>query len=374
MTETISSTSPPLIPPKRRVMLCVGPGGVGKTTVAAALGLQAAESGRRVIVVTIDPSLRLAQALGFQDTTDAGTIVTVPGTAEAGNPLDCLLLDTRSVFDEIVRGYSANRAAAERMLVNPIYLATVEHLGGALEYAATARVHMLAASGRYDLIVLDTPPTANAIEFLDAPERIREVLDNPAAKFLASSNRVGIRMIGLASSVMLKALEALGGGPFIGQLGQFLSDFGGVLKEFQRRAGDVADLMVSPDTGVILTTSATEFSAREAKAFIEVLRDRRMNVDGIVLNRVDPLRPPMPSAAACEAALGGSSEGRNDDVARLRQLYAGLLAQSERARQIEADLRRSYHDVPIRAVLLRYPPPTGIEALRAIGRDLGGEP
>src|SRR5690606_3403368 len=112
MTETSPSLHASLIPPHRRVVLCVGPGGVGKTTVAASLGLQAAQRGRRVIVVTIDPSLRLAQALGFQDTTDAGTIVTVPGSAEAGHPLDCLLLDTRSVFDEIVRGYSADAASA----------------------------------------------------------------------------------------------------------------------------------------------------------------------------------------------------------------------------------------------------------------------
>lgn len=373
MPENPPTSRPIVIPPQRKVVLCVGPGGVGKTTVAASLGLLAAEQGRRVIVVTIDPSLRLAQALGFHDTSDAGVVVTVPGTEGFAHPLACLLLDTRSVFDEIVRGYSPNRASAERMLTNPIYLATVQHLGGALEYAATARVHMLASSGRYDLIVLDTPPTANAIEFLDAPERIREVLDNPAAKFLAGSNRMGMRFLGLASSVMMKAFESLGGGPFIGQLGQFLADFGGVLREFQRRAGDVAELLVSRDTGVVLTTSATDFSAREAKAFVEVLRERRMNVDGIVLNRVDPPLPDLPERTQLRAALERLHPDPSDaEVERLAALYEGLQAQGARGGAIEADLVRSYPDIPVRALLRRNPPPTGLTALQAMGRDLTG--
>jgi len=354
-----------IIPAHRKVMLCVGPGGVGKTTVAASLGLAAAQSGRSVVVVTIDPSRRLAQALGFE-AASAGKVVTVPGTAEAGHPLDCLLLDTQAVFDEIVRGYSADAAAAERMLRNPIYLATVRHLGGALEYAATARVHMLASERRYDLIVLDTPPTANAIEFLDAPERIREVLDNPAAKFLANAGGGGMRFLGLASSVMLRAFESLGGGPFIGQLGQFLGDFGSVLREFRRRAGDVADLLVSNETGVVLTTSATDFSVREAKAFIDVLHDRRLRIDGIVLNRVDPPRPPAPSDEEVREASTLSAEGR----ARMLERYQNLLLQSERAQRVRTDLEASYPKIPVRAILRRFPPPVGLEALRAIGRDL----
>src|SRR5690606_17223000 len=159
------------------------------------------------------------------------------------------------------------------------------------EYAATARVHMLHSSGEHDLIILDTPPTANAIEFLEAPARIGEILTNPAAKFLASSSRLGMKFFGLASNVMLKAFESLGGGPFIGDLGRFLADFGGVIGEFQRRAGDVAELLSSAGTGVVLTTSATEFSVREAKDFLEVLRRRGLRIDGVVLNRVDPPLP-----------------------------------------------------------------------------------
>lgn len=354
--------------------MCVGPGGVGKTTVAAALALAAARSGRRVVVVTIDPSRRLAQALGVsaEQGHRPGTIVPVVDPEGEGRQLDCLLLDTQRVFDEIVRAYSRDNATAIRMLDNPIYRATVRHLGGALEYAATARVHMLYTEGDYDLIILDTPPTANAIEFLEAPARISEILTNPAAKFLASSSRIGMKFLGLASGVMLKAFESMGGGPFIGDLGRFLADFGGVIGEFQRRAGDVADLLSSPDTGVVLTTSATDFSVREAKAFIEVLVARGLRIDGVVLNRVDPPLPAPPPREQLRRAVAAQVEPSDVDAAtdRLLEVYAGARIQGERARRAESDLERGYPDFPVCTLARRDPPPTTLEDLYEMGRAL----
>jgi anion-transporting ArsA/GET3 family ATPase len=374
--RAVSSTSTRRLsfPASRRVILCVGPGGVGKTTVAAALGLAAARAGHRTIVVTIDPSRRLAQALGFgDDGSDRGTIVRVRGTRGQSAPLDGMLLDTQQVFDEIVRGYSPSPQAAHRMLENPIYRATVRHLGGALEYAATARVHMLVQDGDYDLVILDTPPTANAIEFLEAPVRINEVLSNPAAKFLASSSRIGMKFMGLASGVMMKAFEALGGGPFIGQLGQFLADFGAVLGEFQRRAGDVAQLLTSPETGVVLTTSANEFSVREAKAFLQVLGDRGMRIDGLVLNRVEPTLPSSPGRASLEGPLAEQLGPQHDvdaTLGRITEIYEDAREQSERSAQVLADLERTYPRLP-RCVLPRVdPPPITLEELAQMGDAL----
>jgi anion-transporting ArsA/GET3 family ATPase len=365
------------VPASRRVLMCVGPGGVGKTTVAAALGLAAAQSGQRVIVVTIDPSRRLAQALGLSSEQGhrPGSIVRVPDPVDAGVQLDCLLLDTQRVFDEIVRAYSRDDATAVRMLDNPIYRATVRHLGGALEYAATARVHMLHGSGEYDLIILDTPPTANAIEFLEAPGRIAEIMMNPAAKFLAGSGRIGMKFFGLASNVMLKAFESLGGGPFIGDLGRFLADFGGVIGEFQRRAGDVDELFSSTDTGVVLTTAATEFSVREARDFLEVLRGRGLRIDGVVLNRLDPSLPAAPSreqiAAAVADQLDVSQVASATD--RILEVYAGARAQSERAVRAESELEHQYPDIPICALARRDPPPTTLDELREMGLALWPE-
>jgi len=353
-------------PEGRKVVLTVGPGGVGKTTVAAALGLSAAAKGRRVIVVTIDPSRRLAQALGL-DNTGASEVVTVPGSEALGAPLDCLLLDTRAVFDSIVRGYSKTPEAADKMLANRIYQATVQYLGGALEYAAIARVHMLVSEGKYDLIVLDTPPTANAIDFLEAPGRIGELLNNPAAKFLATSSRLSMRFLGLASNVMMKVLEAMGGGQFIGEIGAFLSEFGLALGEFQRRAGSVAELLVSKSTGVVLATSANDFSVREAKAFLDVLRERGLHLDGVVLNRVDRSLPPLAHDAVLDAAF---PEVEPSALARAVETYDAAREQSERSRRVRQDLDRSYPDLPVCTVERMNPPPSGLESLAEMGRRI----
>lgn len=360
------------IPARRRVLLCMGPGGVGKTTVAAALGLAAARQGRRVIVVTIDPSRRLAQALGLdpQQGHEPGSVV--PVRAPGGIALDCLMLDTQRVFDEIVRVYSRDSSAAARMLGNPIYQATAQHLGGALEYAATARVHMLHAEGRHDLIVLDTPPTANALDFLDAPARIQELMSNPAARFLAGTGRLGMKLMGLGGGVLLKTFEAMGGGTFIAELGVFLKEFGAVLGEFQRRAGDLAELLRSAETGAVFATAATDFSAREAEAFIDVIVERGMRVDGIVLNRVLPTLSPLPPPPVLRPAVAAEvgEAGADAAVEAVGAAYHGARVQSERAHRIWIHLRERYPKVPVALIARRDPPPAELDDLVQMGAQL----
>ncbi|MBK6921285.1 MAG: AAA family ATPase [Deltaproteobacteria bacterium] len=358
------------IPASRRVALVVGPGGVGKTTVAAALAMRAAAAGRRTIVVTIDPSRRLAQALGLlaQDGHVAGDVARVE---HDGVRLDALLLDTQRTFDTIVREHSPSKAAADAMLVNPIYRAMVRSLGGALEYAASAQVQMLASSGAYDLVVLDTPPTANAIDFLEAPAQIAEVANNPAAKFLAQSGRIGMRFLGLGSGLVMKVLESVGGGAFVGDLGRFLGDFGAVLTEFQHRAGELADLLVSPGTGVILTTAATDFSVREALAFLAVLAERKLRIDGVVFNRVDAEVPPWPGDDAVTAAL--TAAGVTDVVGereRLRALRDDIAQHERLAIDGERALRTRWPRTPVVVVPRVVPPPSSLADLRRLGDTL----
>jgi anion-transporting ArsA/GET3 family ATPase len=349
----------------------MGPGGVGKTTVSAALGLAAARTGRRVIVVTIDPSRRLAQALGLGEDRKPGEIVDV--AAPDGARLQCLLLDTRSVFDHLVHAHSRDAASAQAMLDNPIYRATARHLSGAVEYAATARVHMLVAEGAHDLVVLDTPPTANAVEFLEAPRRIREIVENPAARVLAGTGRIGMKILGLGGGVLVKTLESMGGGGFLSQLGGFLRDFGSVLSEFRRRAGDVEELLTSRDTGTVLTTAPTDYSVREAEAFLADLQERRMNVDGIVLNRVLPAPPAAPGKsallAAAHARLGGRAAAAADELHRLADTAA---EQSTRAERILAELRAKHPGVPVLPIVRRDPPPTSLSELAQMGDALLG--
>lgn len=357
------------IPATRRVALVVGPGGVGKTTVAAALAVRAAAVGRRTIVVTIDPSRRLAQALGLGPSSGHA-----PGDVARveidGARLDALLLDTQRTFDTIVREHSPNKAAAEAMLVNPIYRAMVRSLGGALEYAATAQVHMLASSGQYDLVVLDTPPTANAIDFLEAPSQIAEVASNPAAKFLAQSGRLGMRFLGLGSGLVLKVLESVGGGAFVGDLGRFLADFGAVLTEFQRRAGALADVLTSPSTGVVLTTAATEFSVREALAFLVVLVERKLRVDGVILNRVDGEVPPWPGDDAVREVLAREGGDVEAALAQARALHHDLGHQAATARAAEQALRERWPRTPLVLVPRMVPPPSSLAELRAMGASI----
>jgi anion-transporting ArsA/GET3 family ATPase len=358
-----------VVPRAREVVLVVGPGGVGKTTVAAALALRAADSGRRTIVVTIDPSRRLAQALGIarEGRQVPGEIVPIQlGLGAEGGRLDGLLLDTASTFDAIVRQHSVDAAAADAMLNNPIYRATVRHLAGALEFAATAQVYMLHAAKRWDLVVLDTPPTANAIQFLDTPAHLTEIVGNPAAKFLASSSRIGMRFLGLGSGVLLKVLGAIGGGEFVKDLGGFLRDFSSALTEFERRAGKVADLITSPSTGVVLTTAATDFSVREATSFVGVLLERGLLLDGIVLNRFDAAVPPWPDDDSMREVLALRG-GDEESVARAREIHGALGRQAEQAAAGLAELRSRWPHTPVVAVPRIDPPPTTIAELRRMG-------
>lgn len=364
MTEKTPGSDPLSVAAPRRVVLCVGPGGVGKTTCAAALALSAARRGKKVLVVTIDPSRRLAQALG-QDRAVAGTELPVPLPGGGGGSLHSLLLATEVVFDRIVRAYAASPAAAQQITANPIYRAVAENLGGALEYAAMAQLQILHAEGRYDLIVLDTPPTANAIDFLSAPERIHELATNPATRLLTGGGKLGARLLGVGNGLVLKALSAIGGGEFIAELGAFLRDFAGVIGAFQQRAGDFLSLLTSRDTGVVLATSASPFSVREALDFLRVLHDRGLRVDSVVLNRVLPPFPQAPSREALRAALAEQVEPAvlEDSLVRVESAYAGLRTQGEQSVAAGQSLSRAYPQIPLWLLPLRDPAPTSVEDL-----------
>jgi anion-transporting ArsA/GET3 family ATPase len=347
---------------QRSVVICVGPGGVGKTTCAAALASTAAEQGRRVCVVTIDPSRRLAQALGVDGASD-GSVVSV--STEGKGRLDALVLEAAHVLDEVVRACAKDEASARNVLQNPIYRVTAERLGGALEYAAMARLQMLHAEGRYDLVVLDTPPTANALHFLEAPARVRELADNQAARLLAGGSKLSGKILGLGVGVIVGAIQKISGGAFFSDLAQFFRDFAEVIAEFQRRAGDFEELMHSDETGIVLTTSPTEFSVREAAAFLEVLRERGLNLDAVVLNRFDPSLPPAPDLTPLGAVV-------DVPLDRVGEVYAHARAHGVRAAAARESLQARFPELPVWIAKRRDPPPEGLADLRELGRELFG--
>ena len=376
MPSTLSTTDPLAFAAARRVVLCVGPGGVGKTTCAAALALGSAQRGRKVLVVTIDPSRRLAQALGFPAEASAGMDAGIPqpvplppgGTdSRPMGSLDALWLATEQVFAELVRTYAADATAAQAILRNPIYTAMARNLGGALEYAAMAKLQMLHAARSYDLIVLDTPPTANAIEFLSAPERIHELATNPAARLLTGGGRLGARLLGIGNSLVLRTLSSLAGSSFLTELGAFLRDFSSVLAAFQARAGDFQSLLTSPETGVVLATSASPFSVREALDFLTVLRERGLRVDSVVLNRVLPPFPPA-SADAVRQALAVNIEAPvlEQTLSHIMATYAGLAAQGQQGAQARDAFAQAHPGLPLWLLPQREPPPTSLTDLQEL--------
>jgi len=370
MTATPSTPDPLDRSPKRRsIVLCVGPGGVGKTTTAATLALHAACRGQRVLVVTIDPSRRLGQALGL-DSATGGVELAVESPQLEGTPgsLHALLLDGRVVFDRLVAAYAATPETARSIVQNPIYRATTENLGGALEYAAIAQLQLLHAEGRYDLIVLGTPPTANALDFLVAPERIHELVNNPATRFLTGGGRLGSRLLGIGNGIVLKTLSTIGGGDFIRDLGEFLRDFSDVLEAYRERAGDFQELLTSEEAGVILTTSASPFSVREAIHFLGVLHSRKLHVDGVILNRVLPPFAPLPAEellrAPLERQLGAEVEPALEKIAAA---YTGLRAEGEHSVAAVRMLREAYPKIGIWALPRQEPPPTSLADLHGLG-------
>lgn len=354
----------------RRLVLSLGPGGVGKTTMAAALALSAAEGGRKVAVVTVDPSRRLGQALGL-DATQAGggKLVSVLEPQRDGAHVDALLLDSAAVFDEVVRAYAPNPQNAERIIRSKIYKAMRERLGGALEFAAMARVLMLHEAGEHDYIVLDTPPTANALDFLGAPARIRELAENPAARLVTGGGRIGVRVLGLGGAVIIKALEAMGGGDFLRELGNFLSDFAEIIREFQRRGGDFDALLRSDSTGAVVVTSTSSFAVREAEAFATRLREWGLSVDGVLLNRADPPLPTLsPSVAATVEARVEHPQRRHalrDAYERARKLGERGVEARERLEAVRPRLRVYVGE-------REQDPPETLAQLRAFGRRVFG--
>jgi anion-transporting ArsA/GET3 family ATPase len=356
----------------RSLVVCMGPGGVGKTTASAAFALAAAREGRRVAVVTVDPSRRLGQALGLDaDAAEGGALVPVLTPGRDGARLDALLLDGGEVLDAIVVAYAASPEAARRILDSRIYRAMSERLAGALEYAAMARVLMLHEAGEHDLVVLDTPPTANAIDFLSAPSKIEELAENPAAKLVASGGRLGVKIVGLGGAVLLGALERIGGGEFLQQLAAFLRDFADVVREFRRRGADFDALMRSDSTGAVVVTAATPYAVREALAFTDELDDLGVGLDAVLLNRADP-----PRVELDETARRLLEERVADSATRdaIESAYADAIARGVAAQRAVDAFATKRPGVGVFPIARQPDPPGDLAALEAIGQALIGAP
>jgi anion-transporting ArsA/GET3 family ATPase len=284
---------------QKRIIVCVGSGGVGKTTTAASLGLAGARAGRRTLVLTIDPAKRLANALGLSTLGHDVQAVPADKVALGGEPvagsLDAMMLDQKRAFDEIVERYAKDKASQQRIFSNRIYQQISSTLAGSHEYAAMAKLYEIAGENRYDLIILDTPPTANALDFLDAPERLTSAIDSPAIEWLTkpylAAGRFSLKAVGMGAAFVLKRLARFVGSAFLEDMAQFFVEFNAILGGFRERAREVFDLLRRSDVAFVLVSSAEPLSIDEAVYFYDRLVQSQMPLGAFVVNRVHNAAP-----------------------------------------------------------------------------------
>jgi anion-transporting ArsA/GET3 family ATPase len=290
---------------ERRVVVCVGCGGVGKTTVAAAIALEAARAGRRALVITIDPARRLADALGVRTLGNQPEPLPRAKLSELGVPpegeLSALMLDMKRTFDDLVVRFAENDAARDRVLHNPIYRHVSDALAGSVEYSAMEKVYELSRSDAYDTLVVDTPPAQHALDFLDAPERLLEFLDSKLVKILIHpamvAGRLGTRWFEWGTRRALALIERISGIGFLSDISEFLMAFEHMSEGFRARAKEVRSLLLGPKSAFVLVASPETESVKAAQGFLARLEASNVSVAGIVANRVRawPDDAPVPS-------------------------------------------------------------------------------
>ena len=278
---------------KRSVVVCVGPGGVGKTTLAAALALQGAALGRPSLVCTIDPARRLASALGLSELGNVARPIAEAELQAAGISLaakvEAMMLDMKQSWDELITR-SASPEQRERILANRFYQSLSSALAGSQEYIALEKLWELHSQRGNDLLVLDTPPTAHALDFLDAPERVLDFFGTDTARWFLTpalrGARVGLRLFGLGGNLISRTLSRIVGGETLSDLAAFLRAISGMNDMFRERAGAVRKLLRSPETVVVLVTGPAPERREEAIRFHESLREHRLNVAAVVVDQV----------------------------------------------------------------------------------------
>jgi len=275
------------------VVVCCGSGGVGKTTTAALIAMEGAREGRKAVVVTIDPARRLADALGLEGLTNEPSKIEGDWSGE----LWALMLDTKATFDGLVRRYSQDPEQAERILTNTFYKNISGSLSGTQEYMATEKLYELAVEGDYDLVVVDTPPTRNALDFLEAPKRLSHFLDHRLYRVLMLPTRGIVKAVNVAAQTLVRSLAKVVGADVISDAIAFFGAFEGMEQGFKERAERVDELLVADDTAFVLVASPKSDTVIEAGYFADKLKEHGITVRGLIVNRMQPSFPSPEGAA-----------------------------------------------------------------------------
>ncbi len=295
----------------KQVVICAGSGGVGKTTTSAAIAMGLAASGKRVAVVTIDPARRLADALGLGELGNDPAPVDLARFADAGveitGELWAMTLDPKQTFDELIERLSPDQRTRDEILSNRIYQQLSGAVAGSQEFTAVAKLYDLHASGSFDVLVLDTPPSRNALDFLDAPDRLTSFFEGRALKVLLAPTGLAARVVGRGTGVVFGVLQRLTGADLLEDLSVFFRALGGLVDGFRERAEGVKRLLVDPATTFVIVTSPEREPVEEAIFFAGKLREAKMQFGGLVVNRVHMLgepgeKLPDPTLVAAELA------------------------------------------------------------------------
>jgi anion-transporting ArsA/GET3 family ATPase len=312
---------------ERSIIVCCGSGGVGKTTTAAVVALEGARLGRKTVVVTIDPAKRLADALGLAGLTDTPSRIDGDWPGE----LWATMLDTKSTFDALVLKHAATPEQGERILANGFYRNISGALSGTQEYMAMEKLYELHDETDFELVVVDTPPTRHALDFLDAPRRLSRFLEHRLFRMLIAPSRGFVKAVNVAAQTFLRTVSKVVGGDVVDDAIAFFQAFEGMEEGFRRRAARVNELLGAPETAFVLVASPRRDTVDEAHFFADRLHEAGISVQGLVVNRVHPRFGSAPAArrrAGATAASGaeGASGGRSSAERPVGAASAGAAA------------------------------------------------
>jgi len=355
-----------------RIVVCCGSGGVGKTTTSAALALRAAERGRSVVVLTIDPARRLAQSMGLSELDNTPRPVAGVDTASGGR-LEAMMLDMKRTFDEVVESHASPRKA-EQILTNPFYVALSSSFAGTQEYMAMEKLGQLqtdaAAGGRWDLIIVDTPPSRSALDFLDAPERLSSLLDGRFIKLLLTPAKGPARVFSAGFGLVTGALNRVLGTQVLSDVQTFIAAFDTLFGGFRQRAEATYALLQAPGTAFLVVAAPEPDALREAAYFVERLSAEQMPLAGLVVNRVtEPPAAQLDAADAAAAAdkLAGSRAAADGAVAGLLRLHAESMLTASREKRLQRRFSAVHPSVPTARVSALGTDVHDVVGLRLIG-------
>jgi anion-transporting ArsA/GET3 family ATPase len=358
-----------------RIVVCCGAGGVGKTTTSAALALAAAEAGRTVVVLTIDPARRLAQSLGLVELDNEPRRVETPGV---GGELHAMMLDMKRTFDDIVVAHSAPDRA-QQILENPFYQALSSSFAGTQEYMAMEKLGQLRATDRWDLIIVDTPPSRSALDFLDAPNRMGRFLDGTMIRLLTAparaGGRMGMRVVGAGFSVFSRIISKILGGQLLRDISSFVSALDTMFGGFRERATATYEMLRMPGTSFVVVATPEPDALREASYFVDRLSAEGMPLAGLVLNRTHPPATTALSATRAEAAAEEAAEtgGKGAKLAAgALRVHAERMIQATREQRLADRFSSAHPEVAVRTVPAAAGDVHDLDGLRVMGAELIG--